>query len=152
VAIDGVASVLLGAPIVTRDLDLCFNPAPENVEKLSAAVQPFHPWLRVKGLSDQEAGQLAFSLDACSLRQAQILTLQTDVDGFDLMAAVPGVGEYTNVLAAAIDTDTGVGFLKVLDLPRLIASKRVAGRPKDLLAMPQLEATLRLREAQQRTD
>jgi hypothetical protein len=35
--------------------------------------------------------------------------------------------------------------MAVLDLPALIASKRAAGRPKDLLILPQIEATLRLR-------
>ncbi len=36
--------------------------------------------------------------------------------------------------------------IQVLDLPALIASKRAAGRPKDLLILPEIEATLRLRE------
>src|SRR4051794_22957581 len=36
-----------------------------------------------------------------------------------------------------------------LDLPALIASKRAVGRTKDLLALPQIEAALRLRDADQ---
>lgn len=33
----------------------------------------------------------------------------------------------------------------VLYLPALVAGKRATGRAKDLLALPQIEATLRLR-------
>ena len=36
-----------------------------------------------------------------------------------------------------------------LDLPALIASKRAVGRTKDLLVLPQIEAALRLRDAEQ---
>jgi hypothetical protein len=36
--------------------------------------------------------------------------------------------------------------VKVLPLERVIASKRSAGRPKDVAALPALEATLRARD------
>jgi hypothetical protein len=39
--------------------------------------------------------------------------------------------------------------MNTLDLPGLIASKRTAARPKDLMALPHIEMTLRVREEQQ---
>jgi len=37
--------------------------------------------------------------------------------------------------------------IDTLDLPQLIESKRAVRRPKDLAALPHIEAVLRMREA-----
>ena len=92
---------------------------------------------------------LPFCWDERTLQESPILTLQTDAGPLDLMNAVPGVGSYAEVRAACVALDLyGVRVL-ILDLPALIASKRAAGRAKDLLALPQIEAALRLRDAEQ---
>ena len=40
-------------------------------------------------------------------------------------------------------------YMDTLDLPGLIASKRTTGRPKDLMALPHIEAVLRVRTLEQ---
>lgn len=62
------------------------------------------------------------------------------------MTTVPGIGNYEQVKSAATQIEMFGSQLLVLDLPALITSKRAAGRPKDLLILPEIEATLRLRE------
>ena len=149
VLIGGLAAVLLGVPIVTGDMDFCYDPAPPNLSRLVRALAPLHPWLRVARLTDEEARMLPFCWDERTLQESPILTLQTDAGPLDLMNAVPGVGSYAEVRAACVALDLyGVRVL-ILDLPALIASKRAAGRAKDLLALPQIEAALRLRDAEQ---
>lgn len=147
VLIGGFAAVTLGVPYVTADIDFCYDPEPENLRRLALALAPLHPWLRIDGMMEEEARALPFKLDERTRRGASILTLQTDLGPLDLMSAVPGVGSYADVRAASIRVDA-LGFpVLVLDLPALIAAKRAAGRPKDLLALPQIEATLLLRDA-----
>ncbi|GAC1388799.1 MAG: hypothetical protein NVS4B11_04160 [Ktedonobacteraceae bacterium] len=59
---------------------------------------------------------------------------------------MPRVGSYTKVKSASTTVQVSGYDIQVLDLPALIVSKRVAGRPKDLLILPEIEAALRLRE------
>jgi hypothetical protein len=133
-------------PYVTQDIDLCYNPEPANIARLECALTPLHPRLRVHGLTDEEARMLPFQLDKRTLQQTAILTLQTDATELDLMSTVPGVGNYMQVRDAATSVEAYGFQLLVLDLPGLIASKRAARRPKDLLLLPEIEAILRLRE------
>jgi hypothetical protein len=57
---------------------------------------------------------------------------------------VAGVGDYAAALAASEQVELFGATFDVLTLDALIASKSAAGRPKDLLVLPELEA---LREA-----
>jgi hypothetical protein len=150
VLIGGLAAVAQGVSnVITNDMDFCYDPTPTNLSRLVRALAPLHPRLRVARLTDEEARMLPFCWDERTLRASPILTLQTDAGPLDLMNAVPGVGSYAEVRAASVALDLyGVRVL-ILDLPALIASKRAAGRAKDLLALPQIEAALRLRDAEQ---
>ncbi|MGI8553531.1 MAG: hypothetical protein ACR2PL_22510 [Dehalococcoidia bacterium] len=145
VVIGGMAAIALGVSYVTQDVDLCYNLEPGNLARLARALGHLHPRLRVEGLSDAQAQALPFRLDERTLRQSTILTLQTDVTELDLLQVVPGIGDFAEVKRASVTIALFGGSVLVLDLPGLIASKRAAGRPKDLLALPQIEATLRLR-------
>lgn len=62
----------------------------------------------------------------------------------DLIGEVAGVGDYPAVAATSMPVELFGKEYAVLTLDALIASKRAAGRPKDLQALPELEA---LREA-----
>lgn len=137
---------------VTQDVDFCYNPDPANLTRLVAALAPLHPRLRVAGMTDEDTAALPFHLDARALQQSPILTLRTDAGDLDLMSAVAGVGAFDKVCAASVDVDLFGYRIPVLDLPGLIAPKRAAGRAKDLLALPQIEATPRLRDLQRAKD
>jgi hypothetical protein len=145
VLIGGLAAVLLGVPIITNDIDLCYDSSPDNVTRLVRALTPLHPFLRVARLSDEEARALPFVWDERTVRDSPNLTLQTDAGPLDLLTTVPGVGDYAEVRSAAIRIELEGISVTVLDLPALIAGKRATGRAKDLLALPQIEVTLRLR-------
>lgn len=146
VLIGGFAAVVLGVPYVTQDIDICYNPEKTNLTRLQRSLASLHPRLRIEGLTDEEAQSLPFQLDERMLQQSPILTLRTDIAELDMMTTVPGIGSYEQVKEASTEIEVFGTQLLVLDLPALIASKRAAGRPKDLLILPEIEATLRLRE------
>lgn len=70
------------------------------------------------------------------------INLQTDLGKLDVLCEL-GEGEgYDDVLADTIVLDQGPFPVRVLGLPRLIAVKSRAGRPKDRAVLPLLIATL----------
>ena len=66
--------------------------------------------------------------------------------GLDLLAEVAGVGSYDDVKASSVEVEAAALRFRILDLPALIRAKRAAGRPRDLAAIPELEALLEARE------
>ena len=46
VVIGGYAATLHGSAYLTRDLDICYERTPENMERLVSALSPYHPRLR----------------------------------------------------------------------------------------------------------
>lgn len=146
VVIGGVAAVMLGVAYVTQDIDICYNPEPSNIDRLIQALSPLRPRLRVHGMTDEEAQALPFHLNIQTMQQTEIMTLSVDAAELDIMHFVPGVGNFTKVRQASILVPLPGFEVLVLDLPALIESKRAAGRTKDLFILPQIEATLRLRE------
>ncbi len=146
VLIGGLAAVLHGVPYVTNDIDLAYAATDDNRERIVRALAPLHPYLRVGGMTDAEARALPWRFGVRTLRDSPNMTLSTDAGALDLLATVAGVGDFAAVRAAAVSIDAFGLEIPTLDLPALIESKRVAGRPKDRLALPQIEATWRLRE------
>lgn len=117
---------------------LLLRPRPENLSRLAQALSPYHP--RLRGAPEG----LPFRFDEDTLRGGLNFTLATDIGDIDLMGEVAGVGDYAAALAASERVELFGATFDVLTLDALIASKRAAGRPKDLLVLPELEA---LREA-----
>ena len=138
VIVGGLAVAIHGSSYVTFDLDFCYARDRENLSRLAQALGPFHPRLR-----GAPAG-LPFRFDEETLRGGLNFTLTTEVGEIDLMGEVAGVGDYAAALAASEQVELFGATFDVLTLDALIASKRAAGRPKDLLVLPELEA---LREA-----
>jgi hypothetical protein len=134
ILIGGVAASLHGSSNVTFDLDICFSRKPENLRRLASALASFHP--RPQGLPPD----LPFIRDEATLRNGTIFTLETSLGNIDLLAEVAGVGAYEEAKARSIELIAFDRRLSMLDLPSLIASKRAAGRPKDLLVLPELES------------
>ncbi len=136
VVVGGVAAGIHGSTRATFDLDICYDPAPENTEKLAAVLVTWHAYLR-----GVEPG-LPFIMDAKAFRITPIMTLTTDVGPLDVMDCVAGVGEFAAVLANSVEVETpGVRF-RALALPSLVQAKRTVRRPKDLEQLPELEALL----------
>ncbi|MDT7540731.1 MAG: hypothetical protein QOE33_635 [Acidobacteriota bacterium] len=66
-----------------------------------------------------------------------------------MLGEVAGVGGYADALAASVAVPLYGIECRMLTLDSLIDAKRAAGRTKDLLALPELEA---LREILQRDE
>lgn len=81
VVIGGVCSILHGGSMLTFDVfDICYSKATSNLRHLVAALAPFHP--RPRGFPEG----LPFVWDDATLRNATVLTLQTDLGEIDLLA------------------------------------------------------------------
>ena len=140
VIVGGVAAALHGSMLLTNDLDVCYNRDLPNLNRLTAALQSVHARLR------NAPERIPFILDAETLRRGLNFTFITDLGDVDILGEVRGVGTYEDVAAGAINLEMFDYQFKVIDISKLIDAKRAAGRPKDLIAIPELEA---IREAQQ---
>ena len=139
VLVGGLAARALGSSRLTDDFDICYDPTPENRERLATLLVGWRAYLR-----GAEPG-LPFVMDARTLTNAPILTLTTTEGLLDIMPDVVGVGDWQAVLAASEPTEAFGVQLRVLSLIALIAVKRTIRRPKDLSQLPELEAMLALR-------
>lgn len=136
VVIDGWSAIFHGSMHVTNDLDICYAADRENLSRLAKALAPFHP--RPRGFP----AELPFVWDATTLANVRILTLITDLGIIDLLAEVAGLGNFADVDAVSVEVTAFGRQLRTLDLAALITSKKAAGRPKDLLILPELEGLL----------
>ncbi|MFO1466607.1 MAG: nucleotidyltransferase [Steroidobacteraceae bacterium] len=134
VVVGGVAAVLHGSSMVTRDLDVCATLSSENLQKLRDALRDLHP---VHRIASERRSFLESSEPGVSLRN---LYLQTDLGALDILGEITGVGDFRQVLASAIDVDLFGRKVKVIALDQLIKAKEAVGRHKDLLAVAELRA------------
>lgn len=139
VVIGGLAARAHGSPRLTDDLGLCYDTAPDNVERLAALLDSWETYPR-----GVERG-LPFFMDVRQLRTTPIMTLTTREGFLDVLDRVEGVGGYADALAESEEFEGfGIRF-RALTLPALIAAKRATGRQKDADQLPELEALLALR-------
>ncbi|MGH7720494.1 MAG: hypothetical protein ACREON_16810 [Gemmatimonadaceae bacterium] len=141
VVIGGVAAAVHGSARLTNDLDICYDTAPDNVDRLIAVLRRWRAYLRAV-----EPG-LPFILDARALSATPVMTLTTDVGDIDIVDQVAGVGTYADTVAASERVTIGATRFRVLTLPALVAAKRAAGRPRDIEHLIELEALLAMRGA-----
>ncbi len=139
VVVGGVAATIQGSARLTNDLDICYDPAPDNLEALVRLLRSWHAYLR-----EVEPG-LPFTLDVRALRATPIMTLTTDLGDIDLLDQVLGVGSYPDVLAASEPVRVDAIEFRALTLPALIAAKKATGRARDREHLIELEALLALR-------
>ena len=138
--IGGQAAALLGSPLPTFDVDLCYRRTKDNLQRLAEALQELRPTLR------GAPGDLPFRLDAESLALGANFTFNTDYGPLDLLGWVEPFGTYDELLPGCERIEVGDAQLLVIGLEDLIAIKRHIGRPKDQAMLVQLEALKRLRE------
>ena len=141
VVVGAFAAVAHGSSQVTRDLDICYERTTENMRRLASALAPYHP--RLRGIEQD----LPFVLDLQALSQGMNFTLQTDLGDLDLMGQLSGVGGFDALLRDAKTVHLYEYNVCIASLDAVIDSKRAAGRPKDLSAIPELEALKELQVA-----
>lgn len=118
------AAVLQGANTATRDIDLWFEDTSDI--RISQAVA--------------DAGGIWVS-GSFGMRPPQIGG-DAIGDRLDVVTHCHGLGRFADEVEHSTVIDVDGVPLRVLNLDRVIASKRAAGRPKDLAAIPALEEAL----------
>lgn len=144
VVIGGVAGTIQGSARLTNDIDICYDTALDNVDRLVTLLVAWQAYLR-----GVERG-LPFVLDARAFRTTPIMTLTTTVGDIDVLDQVPGVGDYKAAVAASELVEIGDIEFRSLTLEALIASKKAVKRPKDIEQLIELEALLALRNKKAR--
>jgi hypothetical protein len=122
------AAVMQGAPLVTQDIDLWFEDRTD---------QRLHEAARLAGgvYVPGHFGMMPTQVGGGAIGDR--IDVVTTPDGLDSFAV-----EYQRALWLELD---GLK-VRVLPLERIIASKRVAGRLKDLAVLPALEAALAVQD------
>ncbi len=136
--VGGFAAVVHGFTGITRDLDICYLGDEANLARLGKVLVALDA--RLRGVAED----VPFVPDGRTLRRTTILTLDTRDGPLDLLVDPSGSPGYAALAANALRIDWAGATIKVASLPDLIAMKRAAGRPKDLLAVEELEAIQRL--------
>jgi len=139
VIVGGVAVVLQASPRFTRDLDICYATAQENLERLAGVLIGLGAMLR--GVDED----LPFVPDATTLKRTQILTLSTAEGDIDLLVNPDGSPNYATLRRRADRMDLDGLTVAVASVEDLIAMKRAAGRPQDLVDLEALELARRRR-------
>lgn len=143
VAIGGAAGTLQGSARITNDLDICYDLAPDNTERLATVLNAWHARLYV---SREPEARLPFVIDQRTFRDSPALSLVTDHGRLNLLPTVAGIGDYAACLLASEVKPAGAFRVRVLTLDALIRAKRAAGRRQDLERLIELEAIRAIRQ------
>lgn len=140
IVVGGVAAILEGAPITTIDLDVVYRTAPDNFERLQAALTELEARYR------DPAGRLIRpTLER--LRVQRLNLLETNLGLLDALQVVGDQRSYDQLLPKTTLLRVEELEVRVLQLAEIIKTKEEAGRDKDLAALPVLRRTLELKKA-----
>ncbi len=139
IVVGGMAAVIGGAPVVTRDVDILRPRSPENTPKLKAALQELDAVFR--------GDPRRIAPNESHLVGPGHLLLETRLGVLDVLGSIEEDTRYEDVLADSSWVDLGGFEVRVLSLERLVEVKRKLTRPKDRLMLLQLEAVLDERRA-----
>jgi hypothetical protein len=139
VVIGGVAAILHGSARLTRDLDIVFAPDEGNLETLGRVLVESEA--RLRGVEEE----VTFVPDARTLHGIQLLTLETNAGWFDVHRRPDGAPPYEGLRRNAERMNLGDFAVLVASLDDLLAMKRAAARPQDLVDVETLETIKRLR-------
>lgn len=141
VVIGGVAVIAHGYERNTKDLDICYSPDRPNLEALGGVLLELGA--RLRGIEED----IPFVPDARTLHSMQILTLDTNEGGLDLLVDPDGSPGYRALKDRAERVDFDGHEILVASIEDLLAMKRAAGRSQDMTDIEALTAILRLRRA-----
>lgn len=128
IIIGNVAAALHGAPVTTLDIDYFIRDTRLNDEKL-------------KRLAERLGVHISRPFEAASMVRRAI-GLEVELD---FVVSLSAGMKFESVKSRASAIDVGGVVVIAASLEDVIASKRAAGRPKDLAVLPILEATLEVR-------
>jgi hypothetical protein len=136
VVIGAFAAIAQQAPIEpTRDIDVTPDLAPQNLRRLSKALEELGSLIR----TDDTTEGLPFDHDATSLGRATTWNLVCPFGEFDISFRPSGFeAGYAELAKRAHRVGVEGVEVVIADLEDVIRSKEAAGRPKDLRVLPAL--------------
>jgi hypothetical protein len=134
VLIGGLAAQVHGSPSLTGDVDICFGLDGDNLHRLSDALASLGAARRglVPGVQAP--------VDHRALRTGDVFTLATRFGDLDLLAHPEPRLDFEQLAGRSITAEILGVRVRVAGLDDLIAMKRAAGRPKDLIELEILGA------------
>lgn len=137
IVVGGLAAVVNGAPVTTFDVDIVPKLDDENIDRLLRALDELNAVFRSRpDLSPKRSHRIS--------RGHKLL--KTDAGELDVLGAIGNDEDYEALLPDSEIFEFEGYEIHFLGLPGLIRTKKAAGRPKDLLAIPMLEATMTYRD------
>jgi hypothetical protein len=142
VLVGGYAAIAHGSSLITKDVDVCAPLGEPNLSRILSALREINPRLRMR------PDRMRLPEDPTSLRGLKNLYLLTDLGQIDFLGDLPGVGTFEDAVRNSTLTDLGLVKCLVLNLDNIIAAKMLAGRPKDLRGIAELEAARKRKKEQ----
>jgi predicted nucleotidyltransferase len=139
VVVGGVAVAVQGYGRATKDLDITYATDRENLRRLGDVLIALHA--RLRGVVED----VPFVPHERTLAHTRLLTLDTDDGWLDLLADPPGAPAYATMRDRADRIELDGVVVAVAALDDLLAMKRAAGRPQDLIDIDALEVARRMR-------
>ncbi|MGE4424920.1 MAG: hypothetical protein AB7G37_00545 [Solirubrobacteraceae bacterium] len=133
--VGGIAAQAHGASRATLDTDIVVDRSPRNLVRLRdamIAIGATFPALDPLSMLELDPQ------DEVDLARARIARIPTPHGTLDLIADPPGADHYPRLAARSISVSLDRVAFRVVGLDDLIAMKRTAGRPKDLMDVADL--------------
>jgi hypothetical protein len=130
---------------VTNDTDICYERSDENLSRLSAALVRLGA--RLRGADDD----VPFRPDPATLAAGDHFTFTTSAGNLDCLGTPAGTEGFDRLARNAATFEVAGLQVLVASIEDLIAMKRAAGRPKDLIEVELLDA-IRTRPRKGRND
>jgi hypothetical protein len=142
IVVGGGAAIAHGLARITYDVAIVYARDPENIRRLTVALQAYQPYLR------GAPPGLPFRWDEQTIHAGLNFTLTTSLGDLDLLGEIAGGGSYESLLAFSEELTIFNVSCRFVTLERLIQLKRAAGRPKDLEVIAEFQALLEERRKQ----
>ncbi len=137
VVVGGVAVIVQGSPRFTKDLDICYATDQANLDRLGALLVKLGA--RLRGVDED----LPFVPDGETLKRTRMLTLTTHEGDIDLLVDPDGSPGYAALRRKASRIELNGITVAIASIDDLIAMKRAAGRPQDMVDLESLEIARR---------
>jgi predicted nucleotidyltransferase len=133
IIVGGAAATAHGSARLTFDLDIVYRRSTENISRLVDALTPIKPYLR------GAPPGLPFDWSVPTIQKGLNFTLVTTLGALDLLGEIVGGGGFEQLRSETIEVEIAGVKCLCLNLERLIAVKRAAGRIKDLEVVAELQ-------------